>query len=81
MNIIKQRLSEEEIDEKGIRNWPIWTCEISEFDWEYNERESCLILEGEIEVSTTKELVYCLKILLIKFDPIKPAPPVINNII
>ncbi len=57
MNIIKQRLSEEEIDEKGIRNWPIWTCEISEFDWEYNERESCLILEGEIEVSTTKELV------------------------
>ena len=27
--------------------WPIWTCEPSEFDWEYTQIETCLIIEGE----------------------------------
>ena len=33
----------------GILSWPIWTCDTSEFDWEYEEKESCLLLEGEVE--------------------------------
>jgi uncharacterized cupin superfamily protein len=33
--------------------WPIWTCAASEFDWEYDEKETCLILEGEVTVTDT----------------------------
>ena len=50
MNIKINRLSDEEVNNKGVLSWPIWTCEISEFDWEYDRRESCLLLEGEVEV-------------------------------
>ena len=41
----------------GVLSWPIWTCDISEFDWEYGEKESCLLLEGEVEVKTDFEIV------------------------
>ena len=47
-------LSEEEIQLRKIRNWPIWTKEISRFDWYYDSTEMCLILEGEISVETAK---------------------------
>ena len=38
--------------EKGITSWYIWTCDVSEFDWEYSENESCYLLEGEVKVIT-----------------------------
>lgn len=57
MKIIKQTFTKEEIKSQNILEWPIWTCEISEFDWEYDDRESCLILEGEVEVTTADEVV------------------------
>ena len=47
----------EQAEEKGITSWSIWTCEISEFDWEYSENESCYLLEGEVEVITNWEKV------------------------
>ena len=45
------------MDDMGVLSWPIWTCDISEFDWEYDEQESCLLLEGEVEVKTDFEIV------------------------
>jgi len=41
----------------GIKAWPIWTCGISEFDWEYDTQESCLLLGGDVEVKTDFETV------------------------
>ena len=41
----------------GLLSWPIWTCDVSEFDWHYGEKESCLLLEGEVEVETDLETV------------------------
>ena len=35
----------------GINNWPIWSCEISSFDWTYENKETCLLLEGEVTVT------------------------------
>ena len=32
------------------KNWSIWSKEVSKFDWKYNERECCFILEGEATV-------------------------------
>ena len=33
------------------RGWPIWTCETSEFNWDYTQTETCLLLEGAVTVS------------------------------
>jgi hypothetical protein len=35
-----------------MTSWPIWTCPPSTFDWEYSERETCYILEGQVTVKT-----------------------------
>ena len=51
-NVIIKQLSEEEIKQKQIKLWPIWEKEISEFSWEYKATESCLIIEGEVIVTT-----------------------------
>lgn len=38
--------------EKSVcKTWPIWTCGISTFDWEYTQSEKCLILEGRVTVA------------------------------
>ena len=30
-----EKLSEEELESRGVRAWPIWTKEVSRFDWHY----------------------------------------------
>ena len=39
---------EERIAAEGMRDWPVWSCEVSSFPWSYSERETCLLLEGEV---------------------------------
>ncbi|MBI5219779.1 MAG: cupin domain-containing protein [Bacteroidia bacterium] len=46
------KLTKEEIEKKGIPHWPVWTKEISRFDWYYDSAEHCQILEGEVVVHT-----------------------------
>jgi uncharacterized protein len=50
-----EKLSNEQIDSKGILTWPIWTKEVSSFPWQYGDKEQCLILEGEIIVKAEGE--------------------------
>tara|TARA_Y100000758_G_scaffold301008_1_gene266089 strand:+ start:891 stop:1157 length:267 start_codon:yes stop_codon:yes gene_type:complete len=57
MNIKITKLIEDDIIKQNIRSWPIWSCDVSEFDWEYSEQESCLLLEGEVEVKSDFETV------------------------
>ena len=57
MNIQIKKLTNNEIAKQKIHTWPIWTCGVSEFDWEYTEQESCLLLEGEVEVTTATKTV------------------------
>ena len=42
---------ESTVEELGIRSWPIWTCDVSSFDWTYEDKETCLLLEGEVTVT------------------------------
>lgn len=35
----------------GVYNWSIWKKEISTFDWEYDQNETCYFLEGEVTVT------------------------------
>ena len=57
MKIEISAISKNEISKKGVFSWPIWSCEVSEFDWEYDQQESCLLLEGGVEVSSDIETV------------------------
>ena len=34
------------------KNWTIWEKEKSEFPWEYDTKETCLILKGKASVET-----------------------------
>ncbi|SHH19751.1 cupin domain-containing protein [Thermosipho atlanticus] len=61
MEIRIKKLSDKEIEELGIKNWPIWTKEVSVFDWYYDEKEKCYFLEGEVEVETQDGKTYTIK--------------------
>ncbi len=50
LNIQITKKTEKELDDLGIHQWSIWTCEKSEFPWTYAEKESCYIIEGVIDV-------------------------------
>ena len=39
------------LDELGVSSWPVWSKEISEFPWSYQESETCYFLEGDVEVT------------------------------
>jgi hypothetical protein len=36
---------------KQAKAWPIWTKEASTFPYEYDEKETCLILEGQVNIT------------------------------
>jgi len=58
--VLVETLTEEQISKRGIKSWPIWTKEISSFDWFYDSEEECLILEGEVNIETN-EGTYTIK--------------------
>jgi uncharacterized cupin superfamily protein len=39
------------LKELGVSGWPIWTKEVSEFPWTYDDQETCYFLEGEVVVT------------------------------
>jgi len=51
MNVIVRKPTPQELDSLGVKNWPIWQKEESTFDWHYDDKEICYLLEGEVEVS------------------------------
>ena len=44
-DVVVRKPSAEEVE--NCKGWPIWSCEVSEFDWEYDQKETCLIIEGD----------------------------------
>ena len=49
--IIEHHVSPAKLDVLHVDDWPIWTKEVSEFDWEYDSQETCYIVEGKAEVT------------------------------
>lgn len=52
MKIEIKKITEEEKKLLGIELWPVWTKDISEFDWYYDSKEMCYFIEGEVTVKT-----------------------------
>ncbi len=48
-DIIVQKHSPEQV--QACLSWPTWSCDVSEFDWEYTQTEKCLILDGQVTVT------------------------------
>ena len=42
---------------KEAESWHVWEKEESEFPWEYDVQETCLILEGKAVVKTPDETI------------------------
>ena len=59
--LIKSPCSASVIIQYGIKNWPIWECEPSNFSWNYSEKEICLIIEGEAKIKTEAGESYLIK--------------------
>ena len=43
--------AESRLNEIGVKAWPPGRCEISEFPWTYDSRETWYLLEGEVIVT------------------------------
>lgn len=50
MEIKVQKLKDEELKKKNVFNWPVWTKEVSKFNWHYDSIEECYLLEGDVTV-------------------------------
>jgi uncharacterized cupin superfamily protein len=48
---IERQPSQERLEQLGVFNWLIWTKEVSEFPWRYDEQETCYFLEGDVVVT------------------------------
>lgn len=40
-----------EKEKQEASKWPTWSKEVSEFPWEYSEKETCYILQGKAQVT------------------------------
>lgn len=38
------------LEAEGVRSWPIWQKEASQFPWHYDAEEVCFLLEGKVTV-------------------------------
>ena len=59
--LIKSPCKASVIIQYGIKSWPIWECEPSNFQWSYDEKEICLIIEGEANIMTKEGESYFIK--------------------
>ena len=48
-DIVVRRPTAEE--EQKCLAWPTWNCQPSQFDWDYTQTETCLVLEGRVTVT------------------------------
>ena len=48
---VESGISPAKLDAMNVEAWPIWTKEISTFDWTYDKTEVCYVLEGEVVVT------------------------------
>ena len=50
MPTIKDVIVKKPSDEEAAvcKAWPTWKCQPSTFDWEYTEKETCLLIEGKV---------------------------------
>ena len=52
---MKKKLpTEGDLEKLNVKSWGTWSKEVSEFDWSYDDTETCYLLDGEVEVTNSK---------------------------
>jgi len=54
MKMKKKIPVEGDLKKLDVESWGTWSKEVSEFDWSYDDTETCYLLEGEVEVTDSK---------------------------
>jgi uncharacterized cupin superfamily protein len=49
--IIERNPDPARLEALGVKRWPIWSKEVSDFPWTYDGQEICYFLEGEVTVT------------------------------
>lgn len=49
--LVEHKPSPMKLEVLGVYDWPVWKKEVSTFDWEYSQQETCYILRGEFTVT------------------------------
>ena len=61
MKIIIEKPGEDKLKQLDVYSWGIWECEPSTFDWHYDDRETCYLLEGKVTVVAGDQTVHLEK--------------------
>ena len=59
--LITSPCSNSTIIQHGIKSWPIWECEPSKFQWNYDDKEICLIIEGQAKIIMINGDIYFIQ--------------------
>ena len=57
MKIIIEKPNAEKLKQLDVASWGIWECDASTFEWHYDDKETCYILEGKVTVKTADQEV------------------------
>jgi uncharacterized cupin superfamily protein len=49
--IVEHAPAKDKLVSLSVLSWPVWECDISEFPWAYDSRETCYLLAGEVIVT------------------------------
>ncbi len=50
MEISIQQLTKEEVKNRKVHSWPVWSKQKSIFPWTYDSTEECYIISGSVTV-------------------------------
>ncbi len=53
---VTKNLSPESLREYGVEKWPVWEKDVSEFNWHYDAKETCYIIEGRAQITYGDEM-------------------------
>jgi uncharacterized cupin superfamily protein len=48
---VEHQAGRETLQRRGVFEWEVWTCDVSEFPWRYSNQEVCYFTEGEVVVT------------------------------
>jgi uncharacterized protein len=49
--MVEQQPADERLEQLGVKDWAVWSCEVAQFPWQYDQREVCYLLEGQAVVT------------------------------
>jgi len=49
--LVEHSVGPMKLEVMGVYDWPVWRKEVSTFDWEYDQQETCYIIRGEFTVT------------------------------